>query len=84
MFVELIANSHQTDYTHTFQLMSCLQMNVFENTQFIFSTQGYVAHCPVHVIISGGETELSKQRNNNESISVTEQIAMPQYEELPD
>jgi len=37
-----------------------------------------------HVIISGGETELSKQRNNNESISVTEQIAMPQYEELAD
>lgn len=49
MFVELIANSHRTDYTHTFQLMSCLQMNVFENTQFIFSTQGYVAHCPVHM-----------------------------------
>lgn len=49
MFVELIANSHQIDYTHTFQLMSCLQMNVFENTQFIFFTQGYVAGCPIHM-----------------------------------
>lgn len=84
MFVELIANSHQIDYTHAFQLMSCLQMNVFENTQFIFFTQGYMAGCPIHIIISGSKTELSKQRNNDESISVTEQISMLRYEELPD
>lgn len=85
MFVELIANIHQTDYTNTLQLMSCLQTNVFENTQFIFSPQGYVAGCLIHMSsFLTVKLKLSKQGNDAESISVTEQITMPLYDELPD
>lgn len=77
MFVGLIVNIHQSDYTNTFQLMSCLQTNVFENTQFIFYPQGYVAGCLIHMpLFLTEKLKLLNQENNHGSISVTEQVVI--------
>lgn len=57
--------------------MSCLQTNVFENTQFIFYPQGYVAGCLIHMpLFLTEKLKLLNHENNDGSISVTEQIIM--------